>query len=165
MIRGLSVLALLRTLAVVLAALLAVTLGAHRVAVLPDLVLPIVVAGGLLAGPSRGAMLGLAAGWVVDLMPPGSAVLGTSALLYAVAGLVAGAGRREGETPMAWVALVAIAASGVLAAGRLASALLSSGPVHAADLVLRFGTSAVLAIVAVPLLVRAEHALVRRNLA
>ncbi len=165
MIRGLSVLGALRGVAFLLAALLAVTLGARGITVLPDLVLPLVVAGALLAGPSRGALLGVGAGWVVDLMPPGSAVLGSSALLYAVAGLVAGAGRREGETPMAWVALVVLAAAGVLAAGRVVLAALSSTPVQAGDLALRFGLTAALAISVVPLLVRAEHALVRRNLA
>lgn len=165
MIRGLSVLGVLRGVAFLLTALLAVTLGARGITVLPDLVLPLVLAGALLAGPSRGALLGVGAGWVVDLMPPGSAVLGSSALLYAVAGLVAGAGRREGETPMAWVALVVLAAAGVLAAGRVVLAALSSTPVQAGDLALRFGLTAALAISVVPLLVRAEHALVRRNLA
>jgi rod shape-determining protein MreD len=163
-IRGLSVVGALRGLAVVVAALLAVTLGARGVGLLPDLVLPLVVAGALLAGPSRGALLGLGAGWVVDLMPPGAAVLGSSALLYAVAGLVAGAGRREGETPMAWVVLVVLGASAVLAAGRVATALLSSTPVRAGDLAVQLGLSAVLAVVAVPALVRAEQVLVRRNL-
>lgn len=165
MIRGLSVLGVLRGIAVVLSALVAVTLGARGIGVLPDLVLPLVVAGGLLAGPSRGALLGLGAGWVVDLMPPGSAVLGSGALLYAVAGLVAGAGRREGETPMAWVVLVVLGATGVLAAGRVVTAVLSSAPVQSAELALQAGLSAALATVAVPLLIRAEHALVRRNLA
>jgi rod shape-determining protein MreD len=66
---------------------------------------------------------------------------------------------------MAWVALVVLAAAGVLAAGRVLVAALSSTPVQVGDLALRFGLSAALAIAAVPLLVRAEHALVRRNLA
>ncbi len=66
---------------------------------------------------------------------------------------------------MAWVALVVLAAAGVLAAGRVVVAVLSSTPLHAGELALRFGLSAALAVAAVPLLVRAEHALVRRNLA
>jgi rod shape-determining protein MreD len=164
-IRGLSVPGLVRACAVVLAALLMVSLTARGLAPVPDLVLPLVVAGALLGGPSRGALLGLAAGWVVDLMPPGSPVLGSAALLYAAAGLLAGAGRREGETPMAWLAVVVLAASAVVALGRVALALLATAPVGLGDLGLRWGLSAACAVVAVPLLVRAEHALVRRHLA
>jgi rod shape-determining protein MreD len=82
-----------------------------------------------------------------------------------VAGLVAGAGRREGETPMAWVALVVLTAAGAQTAGRVVVAALSATPVHGGDLALRLGLTAALAVAVVPLLVRAEHALVRRNLA
>lgn len=165
MIRGLSVLGLLRAGAVVLAALLMVTLAGRGLAPVPDLVLPFVVAGALLAGRSRGALLGLGAGWVVDLMPPGSPVLGSAALLYAAAGLLAGAARREGQAPMAWLAIVVLAASAVVALGRVALALIATAPVDPGDVAARWGLTAVCAVVAVPLLVRAEHALVRRHLA
>jgi rod shape-determining protein MreD len=164
-IRGLSALGLVRACAVVLAALLMVSLMARGIAPLPDLVLPLVVAGALLSGRSRGALLGLGAGWVVDLMPPGSPVLGSAALLYAAAGLLAGAGRREGETPMAWLALVVLAASAVVALGRVALAVLAAAPVGLGDVAVGWGLTATCAVVAVPLLVRAEHALVRRHLA
>jgi rod shape-determining protein MreD len=164
-IRGLSPLRLLRVVALVLAALLMVTLGARGVTAAPDLVLPIVVAGALLAGPSRGALLGLGAGWVVDLMPPGSPVLGTSALLYAAAGLLAGAGRREGETPMAWLALVVLGSSAAVALARAGLAVLSAAPVGWGEVVVRWGLTASLALLAVPLLVQAERTLVRRHLA
>ena len=123
------------------------------------------VAGALLSGPSRGALLGLGAGWVVDLMPPGSPVLGSAALLYAVGGLVAGAGRREGETPMAWVAVVVLAAAGAVALGRAVLAVLSSAPVSLGELALRLALTLAVALVAVPLRVHAERALVRRHLA
>lgn len=165
MIPGLSLLALLRALAVLAAALATVTLGARGINTLPDLVLPVVVAGALLSGPSRGALLGLGAGWVVDLMPPGSPVLGSAALLYAVGGLVAGAGRREGETPMAWVAAVVVGAAAAVALGRAALAVLSSAPVSPGEVALRLALTVAVALVAVPALVRAEHALVRRHLA
>jgi rod shape-determining protein MreD len=164
-IRGLSALRLFRVLALVLAALVMVILGARGVTTAPDLVLPVVVAGALLAGPSRGALLGLGAGWVVDLVPPGSPVLGSAALLYAVGGLVAGAGRREGETPMAWVAAVVLGAAAAVALGRVALALLAAAPVGWGDVAVRWGLTTTCAVVAVPLLVRAERALVRRHLA
>ena len=69
----------LRAGVIVLAALLAVVavprLG-PLAALGPDLVLPVVVAAALLGGPVRGALVGLGAGWVVDLCPPGTPVLG-----------------------------------------------------------------------------------------
>jgi rod shape-determining protein MreD len=92
-------------------------------------------------------------------------VLGAAALLYAAAGLLAGAGRREGETPTAWLALVVLAASAVVALGRVALALIAGAPVDTGDVAVRWGLTATCAVVAVPLLVRAEHALVRRHLA
>jgi rod shape-determining protein MreD len=164
-ISGLSPLGLLRALAVLAAALATVTLGAQGLHPLPDLVLPVVVAGALLGGPSRGALLGLGAGWVVDLMPPGSPVLGSAALLYAVGGLVAGAGRREGETSMAWVAAVVLGAAAAVALGRAVLAVLSSAPVSLAEVALRLSLTVAVALVAVPALVRAERALVARHLA
>lgn len=163
MIRGLSVRALLRGLAVVLAALLGVALGWRGVTVMPDLVLPVVVAGALLAGASRGALWGLGAGWVVDLMPPGAAVLGTSALLYAAAGLLAGAGRREGRAPLLWVALVVCGSTAVLWAGRLFVAGLAAAPVAWGDVGERTALTAGFGILAVPALVAADRALARRS--
>ena len=160
----LSPLRLLRALAVVAAALLAVVLGARVAGPLPDLVLPVVVAGALLGGPSNGALLGLGAGWVVDLMPPGSPVLGSAALLYAAAGLVAGAGRRDGPVPMSWVALVVLAAGAVPAAGRLVLGLAGLGAVDVSTTAVQWGLTVALSLVVVPLLIGAERALVRRHL-
>ena len=150
-----------RSLVLLLAAVTSVVLSARTQLALPDLVLPVVVAGALWVGPSRGAILGLAGGWLVDLMPPGSAVLGTAALLYAAAGLVAGAGRREGQTPFGWIASVGAAAAMVVTTGRLAVAALTGAPVQwpvvGAELVLTVLLCAVL----VPVLVRCEQWLAR----
>lgn len=60
----------------------------------PDLVLPVVVAGGLRGGRSTGVLLGLAGGWMVDLVPPGTGTVGLSALVYAAAGALAGSAHR-----------------------------------------------------------------------
>ena len=150
-----------RTLVLLLAAVTSVVLSARTQLALPDLVLPVVVAGALWVGPSRGAILGLAGGWLVDLMPPGSAVLGTAALLYAAAGLVAGAGRREGQSPFGWIATVGAAAAVVVTTGRLAIAALTGAPVQwpvvGAELLLTVLLCAVL----VPVLVRCEQRLAR----
>jgi rod shape-determining protein MreD len=140
-----------------LAAVGSVILAVRAQLTLPDLVLPVVVAGALRTGPARGALLGLAGGWLVDLMPPGAAVLGTAALLYAAAGLLAGAGRREGRTPFGWIATAAVVVTG----GRLAVAALTGAPVQwpvvGAELLL----TAVLCAVLVPVLVRCEQRLAR----
>src|SRR5665647_2660478 len=87
-----SLLGLLRAALVVLAAALS-TVVLPRVGSLgPDLVLLVVVAAGLLGGPTRGALVGLGAGWVVDLMPPAAATLGVAALTYATPRVAAAGG-------------------------------------------------------------------------
>lgn len=153
----------LRTVLLVVAAWFSVSTWGRGVAVLPDLVLPVVVAGALLTGPSGGALLGLGAGWVVDLMPPGAPVLGTNALLYAAAGLLAGAGRREGPAPWGWVAVVGVASAAVLTAGRIAVVLLSGVTLAWSATGLRALATALLCVLAVPGLVRLEQWLVRRR--
>lgn len=142
-----------------LAAVASVVLAARTQLAVPDLVLPVVVGGALWLGPSRGAVLGLAGGWLVDLMPPGSAVLGTAALLYAAAGLVAGAGRREGETPFGWVATVGAACAAVVTTGRLVVAGLTGAPVDWPVVGAQIAMTAVLSAVLVPVLVRCERRL------
>jgi rod shape-determining protein MreD len=150
-----------RGLVLLLAAVTSVVLSARTQLALPDLVLPAVVAGALWVGPSRGAILGLAGGWLVDLMPPGSAALGTAALLYAAAGLVAGAGRREGQTPFGWIATVGAAAAVVVTTGRLVVAALTGAPVRWPVLGTELLLTVVLCAVLVPVLVRCEQRLAR----
>jgi len=150
-----------RSLVLLLAAVTSVVLSARTQLALPDLVLPVVVAGALWVGPSRGAILGLVGGCLVDLMPPGSAVLGTAALLYAAAGLVAGAGRREGQTPFGWIATVGAAAAVVATTGRLAVAALTGAPVQWPVVGVELLLTVVLCAVLVPVLVRCEQRLAR----
>lgn len=157
--------AALRLVLLLAAALAAVTLGARHAGPLPDLVVLVVVAGALLSGATSGAVLGLAAGWVVDLMPPGSQVLGTDAVLYAVAGAVAGSARREGRAPLGWIALACLASAGVVQGGRALLALAVNAPVGWSTMVQRLLATVVLGVLLVPLLVRLAHALVRRRLA
>jgi rod shape-determining protein MreD len=147
----------------VVASVLSVSTWARDADALPDLVLPVVVAGALLAGPSSGALLGLGAGWLVDLVPPAAPVLGTNALLYAAAGLLAGAGRREGPAPWGWVAVVGIGASVVGTAGRIVVALLSGVAVAWSTIGLRMLLTSLLCAITVPGLVRLEQWLLRRR--
>lgn len=78
-----------RSLELLVAALATVTV-LPRWGVPVDLVLVLVVAVGLRAGAQEGALFGLAAGFLIDLVPPGSAPLGLSALVYAAVGAAAG---------------------------------------------------------------------------
>lgn len=154
---------LLRALLLVVAAFAAVLPSLPSRAAMPDLVLPVVVAGALLSGPSRGALLGLAAGWLVDLLPPGSAVLGTSALLYAAVGLLAGAGRREGQVPWGWVAVVVTASAGMATVLRLVVAVLAGSPVNGAVAVFELLATVALGVVVVPAIVGVEQRLSSRR--
>jgi rod shape-determining protein MreD len=152
-----------RAVLIVLAALASVTVVSLSSVPWPDLVLPVVVAGALRAGASRGALLGLAGGWLVDLMPPGSAVLGTAALLYAAAGLLVGAGRREGATPFGWVALVGTAGAVVVTGGRVVVAALSGASIDWAQTGARLAFTSVLCALVVPVLVAIEGRLGERQ--
>ncbi len=152
-----------RVLALVAAAVLAVALTARHLAPVPDLVLVLVVAWGLLRGPVLGALAGLAAGWLLDLVPPGSALLGAQALTYAVAGLLAGRFRAPGPAPAPRVALVALAAAVVVEGAGVLRALAVSAPVDPALVGLRCLLTATTAALLVPLVVRAERAVLRRR--
>ena len=78
-----GLLSLLRAALVVLAVTVSATALPRLGSFGPDLVLLVVVAAALLGGPAKGAILGLGAGWVIDLMPPAAATLGVAALTYA----------------------------------------------------------------------------------
>jgi rod shape-determining protein MreD len=159
-----SVLAVLARGAVLLCAVLVlVTLAARHVDPVPDLVLVLVVAWGLLRGPVAGAAAGLVAGWVLDLVPPGDAVLGAQALTYAVAGALAGRARSEGPVAPPRVAVVALGSAVVVEGVGLVRALAVSVPVDLVDIALRCLVTATVAAVVVPLVVGAERGLARRR--
>ena len=151
-----------RVLLLVLAAVAMAAAGARTTLPLPDLVLPVVVASALLAGPTRGALWGLAGGWVVDLVPPGSAVLGTSALAYAACGLLAGLGRREGPAAWGWLALVGGGCAVVVGAGHLVVAVATRTTLDPGTAGWHTVSSVAWCAAVAPLLVAAEHAWARR---
>ena len=154
---------LLRGLAVLVAVLLVVTIAARHVPVVPDLVLVLVVAWALLRGPVAGAAVGLGAGWLLDLVPPGSAHLGVQALTYAVAGAFAGRVRLEGPVAAPRVALVALGASAIVEGVGVMGALAVGAPVAFGDVVVQCLLTATVAALVVPLVVAAERGLVRRR--
>lgn len=149
--------------AVLAAVLLVVTLAARQVSPVPDLVLVLVVAWALLRGPVAGTAVGLGAGWLLDLVPPGSSHLGVLALTYAAAGALAGRARVEGPVTAPRVAAVAFTASAVVEGVGVVGALAVSAPVALADVALSCLLTATVAAVVVPLVVGAERRLVRRR--
>lgn len=88
----------------------------------PDLVLIVVASTALMRGPWAGAAMGLGGGWLIDLMPPGSPMLGASALAYVGVGALLGLARQYVATSPATLPVLPIAAvvlgSVVLAASR-----------------------------------------------
>ena len=164
----LTVLGLLRTGGVLVAALAAATvlprLGVPPRAV-PDLVVLAVAASAVLRGPVHGALLGLAAGWVVDLVPPAGSPLGVTALLYAAAGAAAGLLRHRGNRGALVPVAAAVLAATVVGAGRLGLAVLGEAPLDPAGAATRLVATVVAALVVVPLTVAVDRALVRRRLA
>ncbi len=144
-------------------AVLAVTLGARHLAPLPDLVLVVVASAALRSGPRVGLATGLVGGWLLDLLPPGSPVLGTQALLYAVCGLVLGLARRPGQVSLVWVVGVVAGAGCGLESVRALIALAQGVPVDAASSLGRVLATATVALVVVPLVTAVErHAEQRR---
>lgn len=164
----LSLLGLVRSAAVLAAALLVATvLPRYGVPArfLPDLVVLVVASSAVLRGPVHGALLGLAAGWVVDLMPPGGSPLGLTALLYALAGATAGSLRRTGGRSIV-IPLAAVAAgSSVVELGGVCVAILGDGPVDVPNAVTRVLATVLVGVVALPLVLGVDRALTRRRLA
>ena len=154
---------IVRAVAVLVAVLLLVTTGARHLAPVPDLVLVLVVAWALLRGPVAGAAVGLAAGWLVDLVPPGSAHLGTQALTYALAGALAGRARVEGPVAAPRVALVALGASAVVEGVGLLAALAVRAPVDLGSVAVQCLLTATVAALVVPLVVGAERRIAQRR--
>ncbi len=168
MMPRLSLLGLVRTVLVVVGALSVATvlprLGVSA-RLLPDLVVIGVAASAVLRGPAHGALLGLAAGWVVDLVPPAGSPLGATALLYAVAGATAGSLHRQGgRGPV--IALAALASAAlVVRFGEVVLAILGDGVVDVPAALTRVAMTLVVGVVALPALIGLDHSLVRRRLA
>lgn len=153
---------LVRTL-LLLAAVLAPTLLPSGMPGRPDLVLLVVAAAGLMHGPWTGAVVGLAGGWLWDLVPPGGEPLGAGALAYAAVGAVLGAARRWGPwSPLVpWIATVL--GAGLLQAGRGLVGAAGVGVVHPTDLLWSVGATALFALLLLPLLIGIERHLLSRG--
>lgn len=162
-----TLLGLLRTAYVVVSALLVATL-LPRLGVppgaLPDLVLVGVVATAVLRGPVHGALTGLVAGWVVELVPPVGHPLGLTALVLMLAGLAAGCFRNPASrSALRPVAALLVAALVGLAA-HVAAAVLADGELELLDGARRVAATTVAGVVLLPALLALDRALVRRRL-
>ncbi len=128
----------------------------------PDLLVLVVAAAALSRGPLTGLVVGLAAGWLVDLVPPGAAPLGAGALTYAAVGALVGALRRYAVvSPLAPWVLTVLASALVLGVRWLSSAA-GVGRATTTDLLWTWGLTAALAVVLVPVLGAVERRTGRR---
>lgn len=164
----LSLLGLLRTVAVLVAAL-AVATVLPRLGVparfRPDLVILLVAASAVVRGPVHGALLGLAAGWVVDLVPPGGSPLGLTGLLYSVAGATAGLLYQSASRSTVGALLGLTTAAVVVELGGVGLAILGDGTVEVAAAATRTVTTLAVGLVALPAILGVDRALTRRRLA
>ena len=158
-----SLLGLLRAALVVLAAALSAVVLPRVGSLGPDLVLLVVVADGLLGGPTRGALVGLGAGWVVDLMPPAAATLGVAALTYATAGAVSGLWHRDGSRSVFLPPLATLAAASTVAALGILRAVASGWAVHWVAAGWSIALTTAVGVAVVPILIRTERQLIRRG--
>jgi rod shape-determining protein MreD len=90
--------------------------------VMPDFILLVAVAGGITAGPTRGATLGFASGMLIDLFLP--TPLGLSALVFTLVGYGVGVAN-TGVLRSAWYIPV-LTAAGASVAGVVLYALIGS---------------------------------------
>ncbi|CAM3382440.1 rod shape-determining protein MreD [Nocardioides dubius] len=84
-------------LAVIVAVVLQVTVFSHLAwdGVVPNVALLVVVAAALVRGPQFGALIGFAAGVLIDLAPPADHLAGRWALALVLVGFVAGLVRQD----------------------------------------------------------------------
>lgn len=160
-----SLLGVLRAAVVMLAALLAAVVLPRLASQVPDLVLLVVVAAALRRGPAYGAVVGLLAGWVIDLLPPTGTPLGAGALAYATAGALAGWTRRFGDVSALVPLVGTAAAAGFIACLRLLVAAGRNAPLPLWPAATTFALTVVAGMFLVPLMMVGERALVRRRLA
>ena len=160
-------LGLLRAAYVLVAALVTVTL-LPRLGVplqwLPDLVLIAVVATAVLRGPLQGALVGIAAGWVVELVPPVGSPMGLTPLILLAAGAVAGTFRSRSSRSALRPLVALLAACLVVLVGRAAAVVIAEGALTPAEGLGRLVSTLAVGLVLLPLFLSIDRALVRRRL-
>ncbi len=142
--------------AIVVGAVLVVTLAARQVGLVPDLLAVVVAVIALREGVWGGAVAGMAAGWVLDLLPPGATLLGLSALSYAVAGAVVGRFARIGPVSRLVLSAQAVLACIVVDAVTVVVALARGGALDTGALAGRWLMTATVALLLGPAMVRLD---------
>ncbi len=163
----LSLLGLLRVAYTLVSALVMTTLLPRLgvpVRLVPDLVLIGVVATAVLRGPVHGTLVGLGAGWVVELIPPVGAPLGLVALTSALAGLVAGSFRRTSPSSVVRPLAALVVAGVVVLVGHAASAVVAEGSVDPVGAATVLASTVAVGVAVLPALLAIDRALVRRRL-
>jgi len=127
----------------------------------PDLVLVAIAGSALLRGPWVGTGMGLAGGWLVDLVPPGAEPLGATALVYAGVGALLGMSRpyvaaSPVRLPVAPLAAVAVASLSVVAVRGVAAAA-GLGAAGLGELWWTWATTVLLSVVLLPPLTALER--------
>lgn len=131
--------------------------------VVPNLVLLVVVAAGLVRGASFAMVLGLAAGLLLDLAPPADHVAGRWALALVLVGLVAGQVNREARTSAgAVVATVAVCSLLGTTVFALTGALLGDPITSVASVLGVVGLALLLDVLLTPLVLPPLMAMFRR---
>lgn len=129
----------------------------------PDLVLLVVTAAALLHRPSTGLLVGLAGGWLLDLVPPGAEPLGASALTYAAVGLGLGLARQvTAVSPLLPWLVTGVAAAAVLGV-RWVTATAGVGRALVPDLAWSWAMTMLVAVLVLPLLMGLEQRLTDRG--
>lgn len=128
-----------------------------------DLVVLVVAAAALMRGPTTGLLVGLAGGWLLDLVPPGADPLGATALAYALAGALLGLARRYAAASPLLPWLATAFASGLLLCVRGVVAAAGVGRVVPAELLWSWVATLLVAVVALPVLLLIERRLVERR--
>lgn len=147
----------------VVAALVGATLLPRFEPFVPDLVVPVVVAGALRGGRATGVLLGLCGGWLVDLMPPGTGTFGLTALTYAAAGFVVGSLQASRRHSPALPALAVVGAAALVHAVSLVADLLAARAIDLVSAGLSVLVTGVVGALLVPALVHHEQRLVQRG--
>ncbi|NHN55905.1 rod shape-determining protein MreD [Calidifontibacter sp. DB0510] len=131
----------------------------------PDLPLVLVVAVGLRAGSASGALMGCAAGWLLDLVPPGGAPLGLTALMYAGLGACAGLVQRSVRASVLLPAGCVLVSSVAAQAIRALAAVLGDTAYDLGAAAITVALTTALGAVLIPPILRIERSLVHRGLA
>lgn len=131
----------------------------------PDLMVLVVIGFAAAWGATGGAVIGFAAGLVLDLAPPSVNPIGWHALVLTCVGAMAGrAGRQVGKSALRTCLLAGVYAAVVVAADALIAAVLGDGAgLTRPGLAAAIGATALYTAVATPLVVPGVAALARRT--